>query len=81
MIGTRYAETYLEPCQTYKMVGFAKTVNGSEPLTISAKWPMLDIWQGCENVFDTFCNTTYIFGNNHGVLFNDFIYLYVKICK
>ena len=35
------AETYSEPCQTFKMERFAKIVNG---LTVFAKRPILDVW-------------------------------------
>ena len=38
-------EVYLEPCQTFKMEVFVKTVNGRKPLTIFAKSSTLGVWQ------------------------------------
>ena len=43
-------ETYSEPCYKFKMELFVKLVNGFQPLPISAKSSILDIWHGSEYV-------------------------------
>ena len=42
------SEAYSEPCQTSKMEGFTKIVNGFSVLTISAKCFTLDVLQDSE---------------------------------
>ena len=47
------AETYSEPCQISKMeLFFAKIVNAFQPLTISTKNSILDIWQSYKYASD-----------------------------
>ena len=41
-------KVYSEPCQTSKMVRFAKIVNNCNPLTISTTYSILDVLQGSE---------------------------------
>ena len=43
-----FPEVYIEPCQTYKVELFVKAVNVFQPLTISVKRSILDIYQGSE---------------------------------
>ena len=45
-----YGEAYWEPCYTSKMELFSEIVNGFQPLTISTKSSVLDVWQGSEYV-------------------------------
>ena len=42
-------EAYSEPCQTYKVERFAKTVKDWKPLAIFAKRPVLDVWLSSEH--------------------------------
>ena len=44
-LGAEIAEVYLEPCQVYKIVLFAKIVNGFQSLTIFAKSSIFKVWQ------------------------------------
>ena len=41
--GDKIADAYLEPCQIWKMVLLAKTVNSFQSLTIFAKSSVLDV--------------------------------------
>ena len=43
--GAEIAEVYLEPCQVYKIVLFAKIVNGFQSLPIFAKSSIFKVWQ------------------------------------
>ena len=42
------AEKYSEPCQRSKMELFVKMAMAQRSLTILAKYPVLDVWQGSE---------------------------------
>ena len=44
-------QAYSEPCCTSKMELFVKIVNGFEPLPISRKSSILDVWRGSEYAF------------------------------
>ena len=43
-----YTGAYSEPCETSKMVPFAKIVNSYVPLTVFTKCSILDGWQDSE---------------------------------
>lgn len=47
-----YANRIAESSQTSKKVRFAKIVNGWNPLIISKKHSILDVWQTSENASD-----------------------------
>ena len=46
--GLKDSGVYLEPCQTSKWELFTKLVNHFQPLTISTKSFIEDVWQGSE---------------------------------